>query len=297
MRILLFIFSILSFHRDPFTGEEGVMFIFSLQTGTIMRLFDTHCHLQDERIFTKADECIARAREAGVVRMLCCGTRESDWDSVKTLSARYPEIVPAFGQHPWFVSERSEIWLEKLETILMEIPAAAVGEIGLDHALDERNDEAQAMVFTAQLKLARKLKRAVSIHCRKAWGSMIEIIEKQCGTPDGGVIHSYSGTPDLIRKLEALNISFSFSGSITYDRNKRGRASLAAVAERSLLVETDSPDIPPAGVGPEANEPAQCVAIVQKMAELRGTTAEKIGEITFRNATRIFTATDDTTPL
>ena len=253
-----------------------------------MRIFDTHCHLQDERIFEKAGEYIARAREAGVVRMLCCGTRESDWEAVKTLSARYQEVVPALGLHPWFVSERSGAWLEKLEATLTEIPAAAVGEIGLDHALDKRNDEDQSMVFIAQLKLARKLKRAVSMHCRKAWGSMMEILEKQCGTPDGGVIHSYSGPPDLIPQLETLNISFSFSGSITYDRNRRGRASLAAVAEHSLLVETDSPDIPPAGVEPEANEPAQCAAIVQKMAELRGTTPDRMSEITFRNAARIF---------
>jgi|WetSurMetagenome_2_1015567.scaffolds.fasta_scaffold201816_1 TatD DNase family protein len=261
-----------------------------------MRLFDTHCHLQDERIFSKAGEIIARAREAGVVRMLCCGTRESDWEAVKTLSARYPEVVPAFGLHPWFVPERSDAWREKLEALLTEVPGAAVGEIGLDHALGERNDEDQAMVFIAQLKLARKLKRAVSMHCRKAWGSLIEILEKQSGTPDGGVIHSYSGPPDLIRQLETLNISFSFSGSITHDRNRRGRASCEAAAEHSLLVETDSPDIPLAGVEPGANEPAHCAAIVQKLAELRGTTADKIGEITFRNAIRIFNTGDGATP-
>jgi TatD DNase family protein len=261
-----------------------------------MRLFDAHCHLQDERIFARAGEIIARAREAGVVHMLCCGTRESDWESVKVLSARYLEIVPAFGLHPWFVRERSDTWFDRLEKILIEIPAAAVGEIGLDHALDERNDEDQALVFTAQLKLARKLNRAVSMHCRKAWGKMMDLLEQQRGTPDGGAVHSYSGPPDHVPRLEKLNVSISFSGSITHDRNRRGRASLAAVAERFLLVETDAPDIPPAGVEPEANEPAQCAAIVQKIAELRGTTAEKIGEITFRNAARIFSSNDDATP-
>jgi len=261
-----------------------------------MRIFDTHCHLQDERIFAKAGEYIARAREAGVVRMLCCGTRESDWEAVKTLSARYPEVIPAFGLHPWFAVERTDAWLEKLEAILTEVPAAAVGEIGLDHAFDERNDKDQAMVFTAQLKLALKLNRPVSMHCRKAWGLMMDILEKRNGTPDRGVVHAYSGSPDLVPRLEALNVSISFSGSITYDRNRRGRASLAAATERFLLAETDAPDIPPAGVAPEANEPAQCAVIVQKMAELRGTTPDRMGEITFGNAARIFTTDDRATP-
>jgi TatD DNase family protein len=134
-----------------------------------MRLFDSHCHLQDERVFARAGEIIARARDAGVVRMLCCGTRESDWDTIKTLSGRFPEIVPAFGLHPWHVRERSAEWQKELEKHLAETPGAAVGEIGLDHAIEPRNDEDQASVFLAQLKLARKLKRPVSIHCRRAW--------------------------------------------------------------------------------------------------------------------------------
>lgn len=253
-----------------------------------MRLFDTHCHLQDQRIVAQAGVLIARARNAGVVRMLCCGTSESDWIAVKRLSEQFPEIVPAFGLHPWYIKECSGSWLERLEEMLQKSPAAAVGEIGLDHTIDKSNHEDQVEVFRAQLRLARKLRRPVSIHCRKSWGSMMEALEKQCGTPDGGAIHSYSGPPDHVPRLEKLNVSISFSGSITHDRNRRGRASLAAVTERFLLVETDAPDIPPAGVGPEANEPAQCAAIVQKMAELRGTTAEKMGEITFINAAKIF---------
>lgn len=253
-----------------------------------MHLFDSHCHLQDERVFAKAGEIVGRARDAGVTHMLCCGTLEADWDAVKVLAGRYPEIIPAFGLHPWFVRERSDEWLEKLERLLREVPAAALGEIGLDHALDKRSDEDQAMVFTAQLKLARRLKRAVSMHCRKAWGAMMEILEKQCGTPDGGVIHSYSGPLDCITRLEMMNVSISFSGSITYDRNKRGRASLAAVAERHLLVETDSPDIPPVGVEQGKNEPAHLSRVAETAAQLRGCSVKEIAEITCRNGARLF---------
>jgi TatD DNase family protein len=253
-----------------------------------MRLFDTHCHLQDERIAAKTEAVMERARNAGVVRLLCCGTRESDWEAVKILSVRYKEIVPAFGLHPWFVRERSDKWLERLERTLDEIPGAAVGEIGLDHAIDTRDDKDQALVLSVQLRLARAYGRPVSLHCRKAWGPMMEVLERNGETPEGGAVHSYSGPPDHVSRLEKLNVAISFSGSITHERNRRGRASLAAVSERFMLVETDAPDIPPAGVETGANEPAQCAAIVRKIAALKGTSAEKMGETTFINAARVF---------
>jgi len=242
------------------------------------KYFDAHTHLKN----------YPGRREAGAELMLLNGTAPDDWQKVLDLASADKRILPCFGLHPWFAGERSDAWLEKLEKLLREVPAAAVGEIGLDHMIDERNDEDQAMVFIAQLKLARKLKRAVSMHSRKAWGTMMDILEKQCGTPDGGVIHSYSGPPDRIRQLETLNVSFSFSGSITYERNKRGRASLTAVAERYLLVETDSPDIPPLGVEQGMNEPAFLKRVVETAALLRGCSVEEISEITCRNGTRVF---------
>ena len=252
-----------------------------------MRLFDSHCHLQDDRIFAQADAIVARARNAGVRAMLCCGSSESDWEAVKVLSLKYPEIIPAFGIHPWYRQLRTGKWLDKLEELLVEFPAAAVGEIGIDHARDGRNDEDQAAVFISQLKLAHKLNRPVSIHCRKAWADLASML-KQYGLPNGGVIHSWSGAPDLVPLFEKAGASISFSGSITHDRNKRGRASAAVVSEERLLIETDSPDIPPRGGAEGENEPANLVKIAEKIAELRGKTVEEIGELTYVNACGIF---------
>jgi TatD DNase family protein len=254
----------------------------------IMPFFDSHCHLQDKRLKDRINEVVGRAREAGVAHMLCCGTQESDWDAVIDLARRYHEIVPAFGLHPWFVGTRSAAWKERLETILKAHPDAPIGEIGLDHALDQRNDAEQAEVFVAQLKLARTLHRPVSMHCRRAWGEMVRILSQQYGFPDGGAIHSFSGSSDLIPQLEKLNVSVSFSGSITHDRNKKGTLAAAAVSPDRLLIETDSPDIPPSGIGEGQNEPALLPRVAQRLAEIRGSTAEKIAEQTYANAVRIF---------
>ncbi|MBN1129513.1 MAG: TatD family hydrolase [Chitinispirillaceae bacterium] len=254
-----------------------------------MLLFDSHCHLQDDRLTGRLEEIITRARAAGLTFMLCCGTQESDWDAVASLAGKYPEIIPAFGLHPWFVVNRSEKWLERLEFNLKEHPKAVLGEIGLDHALDQRNDEQQRCVFISQLKLARSLHRPVSIHCRKAWSDLMRILDQQCGLPHGGAIHSYSGPTDLIGRLERLNVHLSFSGSITYDRNRRGCSAAAAVSDNRLLIETDSPDIPPLGIGRGENEPAHIGRVAQRLATIRGTTMERIAGYTFSNGTRLFT--------
>jgi TatD DNase family protein len=263
-----------------------------------MILFDSHSHLQDPRCITRIAAILARATAAGVSRVLCCGTGPSDWQAVATLAAAHPEIVPAFGLHPWFIGERTPApdWLEKLGEFLAAFPEAAVGEIGLDHATEKRNDADQAAVFSAQLKLARRLGRPVSVHCRKAWGDMMQILSAQCGLPCGGAIHSFSGPVDLIKQLAVLNVSLSFSGSIVYDRNVRGRAAAAAVEADRLLIETDSPDLCPPGVAPGENEPANVTAVAGILAEIRGSTPDAIAACTTRNAERIFVSQESGGP-
>jgi TatD DNase family protein len=254
-----------------------------------MTLFDSHCHLQDARCIGDIDAILARAGAAGVAHMLCCGTSESDWQAVASLARNHPQIVPAFGLHPLFIDKRSPDWLEKLERMLRLFPSASVGEIGLDHAVGERNDAVQTDIFLAQLKLARTLARPVSIHCRKAWGDMLRILSARCGLPHGGAIHSFSGPPDLIPQLTGLKVSLSFSGSIVYDRNRRGRACAAAVDERCLLIETDSPDIPPPGIKQGENEPARVREVARALSEVRGCALDRIAERTSGNALRLFT--------
>ena len=91
-----------------------------------MRLFDTHCHLQDDRIFAEADAIVARARSAGIIKMVCCGSSEADWNAVADLSRRFPEIIPAFGIHPWYVMDRSDADLRAIRIVPSRV-ATTVG--------------------------------------------------------------------------------------------------------------------------------------------------------------------------
>lgn len=252
-----------------------------------MSMIDAHCHLQDDRLNGRFPEIIACAKKAGVLHVVCCGTSQRDWQRVRTLSEQYPDlIVPSFGLHPWFIRDRSAGWLNELESLVRDTPAA-VGEIGLDYALEDFDPAEQIAVFAAQVELAQRYHRPVSIHCRKAWDALTEVLERSGPLLYGGIIHSYSGTADMVPHLSALGLSFSFSGSITRPGNKKGRKSLCAVPLDRLLVETDSPDMAPAGVV-GLTEPAHLGRVIKSIAVQLNKPEDEIAEITAGNARAIF---------
>ncbi len=258
-----------------------------------MELVDAHCHLQDARLRPDLDGVLARAASAGVRGLVCCGSSEADWGEVAALAERHPAILPSFGLHPWYVRQRSSDWLETLGRWLERFPGAGVGEIGLDHALKERDDADQLQVFVRQLALAKTLGRPASIHCRRAWGALLEALQAVGDLPAGFMVHAYSGAPELVAPLTAAGGYLSFAGRVTFSGNTRGRRSLLAVPADRLLVETDAPDLTPmlAGVAPNresVNEPANLAVVLATVAELRGQTLQAVAAQTAANARRLF---------
>lgn len=250
-------------------------------------LYDAHCHLQDSRIRGDCAGVVARAKEAGVDGMMCCGAEEDDWNEVKLIGATYGGVGVSFGLHPWYAARRGGSWLDRLRELLDQNERAGVGEIGLDHAVDRGTFDAQEEVFTAQLAEARKRGRAVSVHCRRAWERLLTIVSREkLSVP--GVVHSYSGSVELIGSLCGLGFFFSFSGAVTFERNKRGRAALAAVPADRLLLETDSPDLTPDGVNSRDNEPSNLPRVARIASALRGLPFEEIARTTSANAVRVF---------
>lgn len=255
---------------------------------TIMKLFDVHTHIQDRRIFPSRDAVIRRSQAAGIERIMCCGTCEPDWESVKLIAGEYEPVMVSFGIHPWFVGERSADWKDRLEEILIKYPEAGVGEIGLDRMDGFKNEKEQENVFTEQLRIARKYGRPVSIHCRSAWGVMPEVIRREGSLPDGGVIHSWSGSAEMVKVFEKLGACISFSGSVTRPDHKKAHRACRAVSQERLLIETDSPDIIPDGIDASLNEPAFLVKVLEAVARLRREPVQSIAAYTFENAVNLF---------
>lgn len=255
-----------------------------------MNLYDCHNHIQDERLLSDIAGVMERARNAGVVKMGVKGCCEADWPRVIAVMETYEGIHPAFGLHPWFIADRSDQWLQTLEALLVQYPQASVGEIGIDHAIEERDDADQEAVFLAQLELAKRLNRPVSIHCRQAWGRLIELLDQFGELPRGMLIHCFGGSAEVATELVKRGGYISFSGSITRLNNKKAGPAIRAVPDDRILIETDAPDILPATAKGNLNEPANLHLVLSKAAELRGIPEAELAALTFRNAERLLDA-------
>lgn len=252
-----------------------------------MRLFDSHCHIQDERYDGIRDSILARATRGEVCGMVCCGTSPRDWKPVAAVARKHTGILPSFGVHPWFVDDLPIDWLERLRSILLADTASGVGEIGLDYVVEGADREMQKRVLEQQLDLALELNRPVSVHCRKGWGDLVELLERK-PRELRGLIHNFSGSAEIAARLTGMGFYLSFGGMLTRSRNRRGRESLRNTEMSRILIETDSPDLAPIGTEKTYNEPANLKIICNAAADILEESIDLVAERTFRNAVQLF---------
>lgn len=255
-----------------------------------MYLIDSHLHLQDSRFSNDLPDVLRRACDAGITHFACNGTSQDDWPIVAKLAREHPSIIPSFGLHPWYISQRSPDWLTILEEFLDAQPSA-VGEIGLDLWIKNRNESDMQEVFRLQLALAVKKHRPVTIHCLRAWPWLIKILRSEKSLPPRLLIHAFSGPINLIPELIDMNVFFSFAGTVLDEKHTRTRESLLATPINRLLLETDAPDlIPPDGfrLSNDRNEPANLAKIVPGVAKILNISPENLAKILKTNSERFF---------
>lgn len=213
----------------------------------MFKLFDSHCHLQDPRLFDIAPQVIRTALDKGVTHFAVNGVSEKDWCLVKEMSDKYPSVIPNFGIHPWFVSDRTPKWMNVLKEFFEDTPAAAVGEIGLDKGSKGRQIDFtdQLEVFRLQLQLAKELKRPASVHCVRAYGDLLDVMKSIGPFPAGVVLHSYLGSAELVPEFSKLGTYFSFSGFLMSLKESKAKKILKSVPHERILLETDAPDALP----------------------------------------------------
>ncbi len=253
-----------------------------------MRLVDAHCHLEDESLYKRLDTVLRDAQAAGVVRMLTSAVTPEQWPRSADIARRYPEVAFALGVHPWFATEESLLRLDELRRA-RERGASAIGEIGLDNKVESPSMELQTAVFEAQLAIAIELALPVVIHCRGAFNELHASL-KRVGTPSpAGIIHAFSGSVQLARTFVQFGLKFSLGRSLTYKRSAKREELLRFIYPEHLLLETDSPDMPPIGAEPGSpNEPRNLPLNLRGAAELLGCDLAEVAEATTRNASDVF---------
>jgi len=233
-------------------------------------LFDTHAHLHDPAFEPDRDAVLARARAAGVRRVLTVGTDPVTSRQALTLAERHPDVYAAVGIHPHDAAGADPDALAMIATLARAPRVVAIGEIGLDSFRTLSPPDAQRVALRAQLALARELGKPVLLHCRDAHAELLDVLAADGLGGASGVMHCFSGDVAVAERCLAVGLVISLAGPVTYPNARR----LAEVARRvpleRLVIETDCPYLPPQPWRGRRNEPAHLLATATRVAELRG---------------------------
>ncbi len=253
-----------------------------------MKLVDTHCHLCHGRLRNQLADVLDRAREAGLVAMICAtGTLEESTAALSVVREN-DDVFCTAGVHPHDAREVEPDYLERLEQLAAEPKNVAIGEIGLDYHYNYSPPQDQRKVFAEQLALASRLGKPAVIHTREAFEDTLAIIDEAPTLPPI-VFHSFTGNKAQAERALELGAMISFSGIVTFKTADDLREAAMLVPDDRLLVETDSPYLSPEPVRKiRTNEPAHVSHVVTFLAKLRNTSPEVLAKITSDNSAHFF---------
>ena len=257
-----------------------------------MMLIDTHCHLDAAEFELDRDAVATSAFNDGVGMIVIPAVARENFQQVIALSHQYPHCSMALGIHPMYVDGAQPSDLVELKRLITEqlaLPSpkiVAVGEIGLDFFVTQQNRETQEYFFAEQLKIAKAFDLPVVLHVRRAVDEVLKHLRRH--KVRGGIAHAFNGSAQQAEAFIDLGFKLGFGGAMTYPRALKIRELAKTLPLESIVLETDSPDIPPEWLGTKGrNNPAQLVKIAQTLAALRAQEMSQIIEITGKNALQI----------
>jgi TatD DNase family protein len=247
-----------------------------------MAWIDTHCHLDAAEFDADRVQVAARAAAAEVGLIVVPAVARANFGAVASVCREFAGCRAAYGIHPMYVGDSREEDLEVLRETLRRENAVAVGEVGLDYFVPERDEARQGFFFTEQLKIARDLGLPVLLHVRRA----VDAVLKQLRSIEtvGGIAHAFNGSRQQADEFIKLGFKLGFGGAMTHSRATRLRELAATLPLEAIVLETDAPDIPPAWLDRSRNEPMQLPRIAATLAELRGISLADVAAATAANA-------------
>ena len=251
-------------------------------------LFDSHCHVNEERFDEDREAVLARMQAYGVTRYAVIGSDMATSAACVAYCKSHENAVCAVGIHPHEAKTFREGDLETLAAWIRSGEARAIGEIGLDYYYDLSPRETQQQVCRAQMELAWELGTAAAFHVRDAHQDLLEIMKSMRKHLTPGIIHCFSGSAEIAKEYLKLGYCISFAGPVTFKKAPRLREAALLVPADRLLIETDSPYMAPEPVRGTRNEPANVRFVAEKLAEIRQEPADVLAAATFENALRIY---------
>lgn len=252
-------------------------------------LVDSHCHLDFPDFAAELDAVVARARAAGIGRMVSISTRVKKHAQIIAITEKYADVFCSVGTHPHHAAEEPEIDAATLVAIAKHPKIVAIGEAGLDYHYDKSPRDIQAKSFRQHIEAARQTGLPLVIHSREADADMATLLKEEMGRgPFKAVLHCYTGGRELAMKAIGLGLSISFTGILTFKKSDALRSLAAELPADRIMVETDAPYLAPGKHRGKRNEPSFVVEVAKTLAETRGVSLEEISRQTTENFFRLF---------
>lgn len=252
-------------------------------------LVDTHCHLDFPDFAEDLPGYIARAKAAGVHRMVTISTRVKRFGVYAALAEQHPEIWCTVGTHPHQAGEEDGIPAAEIIALSAHPRCVGIGEAGLDYHYDKAPRDAQARGLRIHIEAARQTRLPLVIHARNADADMEMILREEMGKGAfSAVLHCFSSGQRLANTGVELGLFVAFSGILTFKTSEELRQIARSVPFDRLLVETDAPYLAPTPYRGKRNEPAYVAETARVLADVKGVSFDEIASITTANAKRCY---------
>ena len=253
-----------------------------------MTITDTHTHLYSEEFDQDRDEMIQRAINDGVSRFFIPAIDSTCTKAMYELEKNYPDnVFLMMGLHPTYVKENYLEELMHVENELKKRKFYAIGEIGIDLYWDKTHLEEQQIAFRSQIRLAKKYKLPIVIHCREAFDEIFQILEDEQSADLFGIFHCFSGTYEQALRAISYNMKLGIGGVVTFKNGKIDQF-LNQIELKHIVLETDSPYLAPIPFRGKRNESGYLVHVVDKLAQIYSLSANEIAEVTTQNSKAVF---------
>ncbi len=249
------------------------------------KIFDTHAHYNNSAFDEDRLHLLDSLCESGISAVINCGTDIGSSKISLEYSGKYPYIYAACGIHPEDADKAYDGCFDDLRELLQNEKAVAVGEIGLDYHYRDDNKEKQKKLLKEQIALANELSLPVIIHDRDAHGDTLEILKE---LKPKGVVHCFSGSTETMKEILNLGMYIGLGGTVTFKNAKKPAEIAECVPLDRLLLETDCPYMAPVPVRGQRNNSLFIQYVAEKIAEIRGISADTVIRCARENAEKLF---------
>ena len=249
--------------------------------------FDTHAHYDDDWFDEDREELLSSLPEKGVGLVVNPGTTVDTSRMAIAMAEKYDHIYAAVGIHPENCHDFTPQHIDVLRDLAQHPKVVAIGEIGLDYYWDSNPPkDFQQQVLRSQLALAEEVNLPVILHDRDAHGDILAIVKEFPRVR--GVFHCYSGSVEDARTIVKLGWMLSFNGAATFKNARKAPEVIAEVPLERLMIETDAPYLAPVPYRGKRNDSGYVHLVAEKIAQIKGLTAEEVAQATWNNGKRFF---------